>query len=36
MESFRGKVWAEDRVTGDYAKGSRLVIMLPSANKGSR
>ena len=30
VEEFKGKVWAEDRVTGDHTKGSRFVIMLPS------
>jgi signal transduction histidine kinase len=31
VESFGGRVWAEDRVTGDSGKGSRFVVMLPSA-----
>lgn len=28
-EKFGGKVWAEDRVSGDHTKGSRFVILLP-------
>lgn len=28
---FMGKVWVEDRVPGDYRKGSRFVVMLPEA-----
>ncbi|MGA9138630.1 MAG: PAS domain S-box protein [Methanocella sp.] len=31
VEDFRGKVWIEDRVPGDYNQGSRFVIMLPAA-----
>ncbi len=30
VENFSGKVWVEDRVPGDYTKGSRFVVMLPS------
>jgi len=30
VEDFGGKVWAEDRVPGDYGKGSKLVLMLPA------
>jgi signal transduction histidine kinase len=30
MESYCGKVWVEDRVQGDYTKGSRFVVMLPA------
>jgi PAS domain S-box-containing protein len=32
IESYGGKVWVEDRIKGDYTKGSRFVIMLPSVN----
>jgi signal transduction histidine kinase len=28
-ERYGGSVWAEDRVTGDYSKGSRFVVLLP-------
>jgi signal transduction histidine kinase len=31
IEGFRGKVWVEDRVRGDYTKGTRFVVMLPVA-----
>lgn len=29
--SFSGKVWAEDKVTGDYTEGSNIVILIPEA-----
>lgn len=32
VDSYHGTVWAEDRVSGDYKKGSRFVIMLPAMN----
>lgn len=38
VEDCGGRVWVEDRVSGDHAKGSRFVVMLPavaSPNKGS-
>jgi signal transduction histidine kinase len=31
VDDFRGRVWVEDRVPGDYKQGSRFVIMLPAA-----
>jgi signal transduction histidine kinase len=30
VDDYGGKVWVEDRVTGDYSKGIRFVIMLPA------
>jgi PAS domain S-box-containing protein len=30
VDSYNGSVWAEDRVHGDYTKGSRFVVMLPA------
>lgn len=30
LESFRGRMWVEDRVQGDHTKGSRFVVMLPA------
>jgi signal transduction histidine kinase len=30
VESYHGRVWVEDRVAGDYTKGSRFVVMLPA------
>ncbi len=32
VEDFDGKVWVEDRVRGDYTKGTRFVIMLPAVD----
>ncbi len=31
VEDYRGKVWVEDRVPGEYSKGARFVVMLPAA-----
>lgn len=33
VESFKGRVWVEDRVKGDHTKGSRFVVMLPAVGK---
>ncbi len=30
VEDFHGKVWVEDRVPGEYTKGSRFVVLLPA------
>lgn len=30
VEGFNGRVWVEDRVPGDYTKGTRFVIILPA------
>ncbi len=30
VDTFHGRVWAEDRVPGDPTKGSRFVVMLPA------
>ena len=29
VQSFQGKLWVEDRVQGDFAKGARFVVLLP-------
>lgn len=31
VEDFHGKIWVEDRIPGDYTKGSRFVVMFPAA-----
>jgi signal transduction histidine kinase len=31
VEEYGGKVWAEDRVPGDYTKGARFIILMPAA-----
>jgi PAS domain S-box-containing protein len=31
VDDYGGRVWVEDRVPGDYTKGSRFVVMLPAA-----
>ncbi|AFD00325.1 putative PAS sensor signal transduction histidine kinase [Methanocella conradii HZ254] len=32
VNSYHGRVWAEDRVYGDRSKGSRFVVMLPATH----
>jgi len=29
LETYKGKIWVEDRVKGDYTKGSNFVILIP-------
>lgn len=31
VEDYGGKIWVEDRVSGDYSKGARFVVVLPAA-----
>jgi PAS domain S-box-containing protein len=33
VESFSGKIWVEDRVPGDFGKGSKFVVMLRAADE---
>jgi PAS domain S-box-containing protein len=33
VESYGGRVYVEDRVTGDHTKGARFVVMLPAVEK---
>ncbi len=33
VEDFHGKISVEDRVQGDYQKGSRFIVMLPAVEK---
>jgi PAS domain S-box-containing protein len=30
VDSYHGRVWVENRVPGDYSKGSRFIVMLPA------
>ena len=30
VDQYNGKVWVEDRVKGNFAKGTRVAIMLPN------
>jgi PAS domain S-box-containing protein len=36
VQSYNGRVWVEDRVPGDYRKGSRFVVLLPAAGQTAR
>jgi len=29
LEIYKGKVWVEDKIKGDYSKGSNFVVLLP-------
>lgn len=31
IESYNGKIWVENRIEGDYAKGSNFIILIPKA-----
>ncbi len=31
IKSYNGKIWVEDRIKGDYSKGSNLIILIPEA-----
>ena len=33
IESYKGKIWVEDRVEGDYAQGSNFIFLIPEAEK---
>jgi PAS domain S-box-containing protein len=33
VRSYGGRAWVEDRVPGDYRKGSRFVVLLPAAGQ---
>jgi PAS domain S-box-containing protein len=32
VDSYGGRVWVEDRIKGDHAKGARFVVMLPTTD----
>ena len=36
VEDYHGRVWAEDRVPGDHAKGAKFIVMLPVASASAR
>ncbi len=33
IESYNGKIWVEDRVKGDYRKGSNFILLIPKVEK---
>jgi signal transduction histidine kinase len=33
VDSYGGRVWVEDRVSGNHTKGARFVVMLPAVEK---
>ena len=32
LEIFEGKIWVEDKIKGDYTKGSNFIVLLPEVN----
>ncbi|MFX1570742.1 MAG: PAS domain S-box protein [Promethearchaeota archaeon] len=32
IEMYKGKVWIEDRIKGDYSKGSNFILLIPEGN----
>ncbi|MBD3342963.1 MAG: hypothetical protein GF353_27955 [Candidatus Lokiarchaeota archaeon] len=35
IQAYNGKIWVEDRITGDYTKGSKFVIIIPAKEEKS-
>ena len=33
IKKYHGKIWVEDKVIGDYSKGSNFIILIPEANE---
>jgi len=31
VKSYKGKIWVEDNVEGDYTQGSNFIILIPEA-----
>ena len=31
VESYRGEIWVEDRIKGDYSQGSNFIVLIPEA-----
>jgi len=29
VDSYNGKIWVEDKIEGDYTKGSNFIILIP-------
>ena len=29
VDSFNGKIWVEDKVKGEYGKGSNFIVLIP-------
>ena len=32
IKKYNGKIWVEDKVKGDYTKGSNFIILIPEAD----
>ena len=33
VEKIEGKIWVEDRIKGEYQKGSKFILLIPNCNK---
>jgi len=31
INKCKGKIWVEDKISGDYSKGSNFIILIPEA-----
>ncbi|KKK40714.1 MAG: Signal transduction histidine kinase, partial [Candidatus Lokiarchaeum sp. GC14_75] len=31
VDSYRGEIWVEDRIKGDYSQGSNFIVLIPEA-----
>jgi len=29
IETYNGQIWVEDRVKGEYSKGSKFIVLIP-------
>ena len=32
IKNYNGKIWVEDKVTGEYSQGSKFIVLLPQSN----
>ena len=32
IETYNGQIWVEDKITGDYSKGSNFILLIPEAD----
>lgn len=33
IEQYKGQIWVEDRIKGEYSKGSKFILLIPTAEK---
>ena len=32
IDTFKGQIWVEDKVKGDYSQGSKFILLIPEVN----